>query len=289
MSARSATRAWISAGAAARRARCRTPRRCRTRSRCRRPWRRRSASSVGEPAVGVAATKPTKPPANCRRRPSGRRPSPAGYAGQREEPVGGDQRRAVLALLGDDDASGPTSRTSRGGRARGSASPVSWRSSASLRITQSTRSMTFTRSSRAMSIQRFIESIATNRAAVALPARTSSCRPGWMFARNRTSARATASESFGSKCSKTLSCVSMRLARRSGPSRTRPSRRRTCRRRPARRRRCRCRACARIAMSASVKSSPTGPTTCTSRRTRGQREVRGRAAEHALALARRAS
>ncbi len=86
--------------------------------------------------------------------------------------------------------------------------PVSWRSSASLRITQSTLSIARTSESRAMSIHRFIESSATKRACGSWR-RTSCCRSGWMLARNSTSLERERSESFGEKPSNTPSCVSI--------------------------------------------------------------------------------
>ncbi len=58
-----------------------------------------------------------------------------------------------------------------------------------------------------MSIHRFIESRATHFAPVAC-SRTCACSAGTMLARKRISLSFEACESFGSKCSKTLSCVS---------------------------------------------------------------------------------
>src|SRR5437763_1452078 len=139
---------------------------------------------------------------------------------------------------------------------------VSWRSSASLRITQSTWEIVLTSESRAMSIHRFIESSATKRASRHC-SRTPCCRSGWMLARNRTSLERLASLSLGSKCSKTpswVSCVTREF--RSQPYSP-------CQKNvlpPATRstspvlvpRVCRTR------RSSSAKSSPTGPTTRTS-------------------------
>ena len=203
---------------------------------------------------------------------------------QREEPGRGDQRRPVLALLGDDD-DGPHVRTSRAADTRFGFS-VSWRSSASLRITQSTRSMTSTRSSRAMSIHRFIESIAVKRG----PSHCSSTlelQRGWMFARKRTSHARAASESFGWKVLEDVELRVEGLARVQVPAvlalpeeglaagdaldvvdaRAAGGEDRE------------------ILVPEVVADGPDGAHLVEERR--GQREVRGGAAEHALALAER--
>ena len=156
---------------------------------------------------------------------------------------------------------GVQERTSRAAATRFGLS-VSWRSSASLRITQSTLVIAFISDSRAISIHRFIESSATKRAWGSWE-RTSSCSSGWMLARNRTSLERERSESLGAKPSNTPSWVSW-VSRefRSQPyspcqKKVRPpgtcSMSETSTPRPRRTSSC-----------ASPKSSPTGPTTRTS-------------------------
>ena len=77
-----------------------------------------------------------------------------------------------------------------------SRSPVKSSTSESLRITQSTSEIAATSASRAMFTQRSIESSATN-FACSHWRRTLSCSAGKMFARNRTSQSLEACESFG--------------------------------------------------------------------------------------------
>ncbi len=107
-----------------------------------------------------------------------------------------------------------------------------------------------------------------------------------MFARNRTSARARASESFGSKCSKTLSCVSS-VSREFRSQPYSPSQKKVL---PPATRSTSCDVVPRVREDRQVRVGEVVADRADDahlvEERRGQREVRGRAAEHALALAR---
>ena len=181
-------------------------------------------------------------------------------AGQREEAVLGEQRGAVLALLGDDHA-----RPERHHLARSAHEVRLLGQHAQLGVVHQHQVDGADRApseSRAVSIQRFIES----RPASSAPCTARAPRAGGRAGCSRgTASRPAATRpraSAGSRRRRSAAC--RRCGRRSGRTRSGRARRTSCRPRPARCRRCRCRGSRSTSYSSSPKSSPTGPTTRTS-------------------------